>query len=69
MKIPKSRLSESQLNELGAAVWKRDDLRAHIREELSNEALATRFAVDVRTVERAIKHGDMKASTFEANHA
>lgn len=53
---PRSRLSKSQLTELFAAIEKRNDLRQHIKETLSNEALAEKFSVNLSTIERAIRN-------------
>ena len=53
---PRSSLNKSQLAEIFAAIEKRNELRQHIRETLSNEALAEKFSVNLSTIERAIRN-------------
>lgn len=55
--LPQTRLKPNDVQAIRQAVEKRDDLRAHIRETLINEALAARFGVHVRTIEKAIQYG------------
>ena len=52
--LPQSKLSDAQVMEIRSAQEKREDLRAHIRDSLSNEALAARMGVHVRTVEKVL---------------
>ncbi len=52
---PRSLLSKSQLAEIFAAIEKRNDLRQHIRETLSNESLAEKLGVSLSTIEKAIR--------------
>lgn len=62
---PVTRLTWLQMQEVKQAIWKRDDLRAHIREQLSNEALAARFGVNVCTIERAIRYNTADCDIHE----
>ena len=55
--LPQSKLTDQQVIAIRAAQQKRDDLRAHIRETLSNEALAQRMGVHVRTIEKVLNGG------------
>jgi len=55
--LPQSKLSDEQVLAIRAAHQKREDLRAHIREELSNDALAQRMGVHVRTIEKVLNGG------------
>jgi predicted DNA-binding protein (UPF0251 family) len=55
--LPQSKLTDEQVIEIRAAQQKRDDLRAHIREQLSNDALAQRMGVHVRTIEKVLNGG------------
>ncbi len=58
--LPQSILTPAAVLEIRAACEKRDDLRAHIRDNLSNEALAKRFGVHVRTVEKVVSYGSWR---------
>lgn len=55
--LPQTKLTDDQVREIRSAQEKREDLRAHIRENLSNEALAARMGVHVRTVEKVLSGG------------
>lgn len=55
--LPQTKLTDAQVIEIRAAREKRLDLLAHIREQLSNEALARRMGVHIRTVERVLGGG------------
>lgn len=52
--LPQTKLTDAMVMEIRSAQEKREDLRAHIRDNLSNEALAARMGVHVRTVEKVI---------------
>lgn len=52
--LPQAKLTDAQVIEIRAAREKRLDLLAHIRENLSNDALAMRMGVHVRTVEKVL---------------
>ena len=54
--LPQTKLTESQVIEIRAAREKRDDLRLHIKEKLSNEAMAAKFGVHVRTIEKVTRY-------------
>lgn len=53
--LPQTKLTDAQVIEIRTARTKRLDLLAHIRENLSNEALARRMGVHVRTIEKALQ--------------
>lgn len=55
--LPQSKLTDEQVVKIRAAQQKREDLRTHIREKLSNEALAREMGVHVRTVEKVLHGG------------
>lgn len=55
--LPQSKLTDAQVFEIRAARIKRLDLMAHISEELSNEALAQRMGVHLRTIEKVLSGG------------
>lgn len=55
--LPQAKLKDEQVMEIRAAREKRLDLLAHIREQLSNEALARRLGVHIRTVEKVLSGG------------
>ena len=54
--LPQTKLTEAMVLEIRAAQEKRADLMAHIKESLSNEAMAAKFGVHVRTIERVTSY-------------
>lgn len=52
--LRQTKLTDAQVMEIRAAREKRLDLLAHVRENLSNEALAQRMGVHVRTIEKVL---------------
>lgn len=58
--LPQTKLNVDAIREIRAAQEKREDLRLHIKENLSNEALAKKFNVHVRTIEKAIQYGSWR---------
>ncbi len=54
--LPQSKLTPELVAEIRSARKQREALRQHIAENLSNEALAKRLGVHVRTVEKAATH-------------
>ena len=52
--LPQSKLLDLDVAAIRSAARQRDALRAHIRDNLSNDALAKQFGVHVRTVERVL---------------
>lgn len=52
--LPQSRLSDEDVADIRSAARQREALRKHIRDNLSNEALAKRLGVHVRTVEKVL---------------
>ena len=49
---PHARLTDADVHAIRSAQVQRDNLRRYIRDELSNAALAQKFGVSVRAVER-----------------
>lgn len=52
--LPQSALLDLEVIAIRQAQRQREDLRAFIREELSNEALAGKYKVHVRTIEKIL---------------
>lgn len=53
--LPQAKLLDLDVVAIRSAVRQRESLRKHIRDNLSNDALALRFGVHVRTIEKAIR--------------
>lgn len=53
--LPQSRFSEDDVLEIRSAIKQRESMRQHIKDNLSNEALAIKFNVHYRTIERIIQ--------------
>ena len=56
--LPQTKLLDLDVVEIRSAMRQRENLRKHIKENLSNEALAKKHGVHVRTIE--------KISTYES---
>lgn len=52
--LPQAKLLDLDVVAIRSAARQREALRKHIRENLSNEALAREFGVHVRTIEKAL---------------
>jgi len=52
--LPQAKLLDLQVGEIRSAARQREALRKHIRDNLSNEALAKQFGVHVRTIEKVL---------------
>lgn len=52
--LPQSKLTPELVAEIRSARRQREALRKHIAENLSNEALAKKLGVHIRTIEKAI---------------
>ncbi len=52
--VPQARLMDLDVAAIRSAARQRENLRRHIRENLSNEALARQFGVHVRTIEKVL---------------
>lgn len=52
--LPQSKLTPLEVEAIRSAAKQRESLRKHIREKLSNEALARDLGVHVRTVEKVL---------------
>lgn len=55
--LPQSKLTEENIQEIRAAKAKRADLLQHIKEHLSNECMAAKFGVHIRTIEKVVGYG------------
>ncbi len=54
MQLPQSKLMDLDVIEIRSMARQRDSLIRHVRENLSNRAIARRFGVSERTVERVL---------------
>ena len=54
--LPQTKLVPEDVIAIREAVEKREELRQYIKQNLSNEALAERFNVHVRTIEKAMRY-------------
>ncbi len=54
--IPKTRLSDIQMERIEFVVGYRNRIKQELRDYYSNESLAAEFGVHVRTIEKAIKN-------------
>ena len=54
MDLPQSKLTPLEVESIRSAAKQREALRKHIRERLSNDALARDLGVHVRTVEKVL---------------
>jgi predicted DNA-binding transcriptional regulator YafY len=55
MDLPQSKLTPIEVDAIRSAARQRENLRKHIRENLSNEALAREFGVHYRTIEKVLQ--------------
>ena len=53
--LPQSKLLDLDVVTIRSAARQRESLRKHIRDNLSNEALAKQFGVHVRTIEKIVQ--------------
>lgn len=54
--LPYAKLTDSDIFSIRSAAAQRDKLRQYIRDNLSNDALAGKFGVHVRTVEKVLAY-------------
>jgi hypothetical protein len=54
--LPQTKLLDLDIVSIRSAAKQRENLRKHIRENLSNEALAKQYGVHVRTIEKALSY-------------
>lgn len=54
--LPQTKLDDEKISEIRSAIKQRDNLRQFIRENLSNEALAKKMGVHVRTIEKVTQY-------------
>lgn len=52
--LPQTKLLDLDVIAIRSAARQRESLRAHIRNTLSNEALAKQFGVHIRTIEKVL---------------
>jgi len=55
--LPQAKLLDLDIVAIRSAAVQRENLRQHIRDNLSNEALAEKFGVHVRTIEKVLAFG------------
>lgn len=53
--LPQAKLRDLDVVTIRSAAKQRENLRKHIRENLSNDALALKFGVHVRTIEKIVQ--------------
>lgn len=54
--MPQTKLLALDIVSIRSAARQRENLRQHIRENLSNDALANQFGVHVRTIEKVLSY-------------
>ena len=54
--LPQTKLLDLDVVEIRSAVRQRENLRKHIKENLSNEALAKKHGVHIRTIENTVSY-------------
>ena len=54
--LPQTKLLDIDVVSIRSAARQRDALRKHIKENLSNEALAKQFGVHIRTIEKILQY-------------
>lgn len=54
--LPQTKLMPAHVADIRSAGRQREQLRAYIRDNLSNAALAKKFGVHERSIERALTH-------------
>jgi AraC-like DNA-binding protein len=52
--LPQTKLLDMDVITIRSAARQRESLRRHIRDNLSNEALARQFGVHIRTIEKVL---------------
>lgn len=53
--LPWAKLTAEDIDSIRSAARQREALRQHIRDNLSNDALAQKFGVHVRTIEKVMQ--------------
>lgn len=56
MDLPQSKLMPIEVSEIKSAIRQREALRKHISENLTNDALAEKFGVHNRTIEKIARN-------------
>ena len=54
--LPQTKLLDMDVISIRSAARQRDSLRKHIRDNLSNAALAKQYGVHIRTIEKVLQH-------------
>jgi hypothetical protein len=50
--LPQSKLTDADIEDIRSAARQRESLRTHIKNNLTNEALAKKYGVHLRTIDR-----------------
>lgn len=54
--LPQTKLLDIDIISIRSAARQRESLRKHIRDNLSNEALAKQYGVHIRTIEKCVQY-------------
>jgi hypothetical protein len=54
--LPQTKLLDLEVHSIKSAARQREKLRAYIKDNLSNAALAAQYGVHVRTIEKILQH-------------
>jgi len=54
--LPQTKLLDIDVVSIRSAARQRDALRKHIKDNLSNEALAKQYSVHIRTIEKVLQY-------------
>jgi hypothetical protein len=54
--LPQTKLLDIDIVSIRSAAKQRESLRKHIRDNLSNEALAKQYGVHLRTIEKCVQY-------------
>jgi hypothetical protein len=54
--LPQSKLLDLEVLAIRSAAIQRKNLRQHIHDNLSNQALADQYGVHIRTIEKVLQH-------------
>lgn len=54
--LPQTKLLDMDIVDIRSAARQRENMRNYIRDNLSNEALAKRYKVHVRTIEKCVQY-------------
>lgn len=54
--LPHTKLLDMEVHSIKSAARQREKLRAYIKDNLSNAALAAQYGVHIRTIEKIVQH-------------